>query len=95
MQSAAPISRDVAAAPREQMVPPDDAQPVREQPLPEEEPVYGAQADYANSEAVDNGVPVGAHEEWCFARYRSYRAEDNSYRPFEGGPRRTCRSPYG
>ncbi|MFI0849736.1 BA14K family protein [Mesorhizobium sp. IMUNJ 23232] len=26
----------------------------------------------------------------CFARYRSYRPEDNSYQPYRGGPRRQC-----
>ena len=34
-----------------------------------------------------------AHLEWCASRYRSYRAEDNSYRSYSG-PRRTCVSPY-
>lgn len=27
---------------------------------------------------------------WCFAQYRSYRAEDNTYQPYDGGPRRQC-----
>jgi hypothetical protein len=40
-------------------------------------------------------APVGAHEEWCHARYRSYRSDDNSYQPFDGGSRRACSSPYG
>jgi len=35
-----------------------------------------------------------AHEEWCFRRYRSYRAYDNTFQPYRGG-RRYCRSPYG
>lgn len=26
----------------------------------------------------------------CQQRYRSYRADDNSYKPFDGGPRRQC-----
>jgi hypothetical protein len=30
------------------------------------------------------------HIRRCFARYRSYRAEDNSYQPYGGGPRRQC-----
>ena len=34
-----------------------------------------------------------AHVEWCSRRYRSYSAEDNSYRPYGGG-RRACQSPY-
>lgn len=27
----------------------------------------------------------------CFARYRSYRVNDNTYQPVSGGPRRQCR----
>jgi hypothetical protein len=30
------------------------------------------------------------HIRSCLARYRSYRSEDNSYQPFDGGPRRQC-----
>jgi hypothetical protein len=30
------------------------------------------------------------HQQHCFSRYRSYRAEDNTYQPFSGGPRRQC-----
>jgi hypothetical protein len=35
-----------------------------------------------------------AHVDWCYDRYRSYRASDNTYQPYNG-PRRQCRSPYG
>ena len=34
-----------------------------------------------------------SHTEWCYNRYRSYRAYDNTYQPY-GGPRRQCYSPY-
>lgn len=34
-----------------------------------------------------------AHVRWCYDRYRSYRAWDNTYQPYYG-PRRQCRSPY-
>lgn len=34
-----------------------------------------------------------AHIEWCYDRYRSYRASDNSWQPYDG-PRRECNSPY-
>jgi PPE-repeat protein len=34
-----------------------------------------------------------SHVQWCYDRWRSYRAEDNSYQPFNG-PRQECRSPY-
>jgi hypothetical protein len=35
----------------------------------------------------------GAHVEWCYNRYRSYRARDNSFQPYNG-PRQRCYSPY-
>lgn len=35
-----------------------------------------------------------AHVDWCFARYRSYRIEDNSYQPFDTAARIECQSPY-
>jgi len=39
-------------------------------------------------------VGVGdAHVRWCYARYRSYRAWDNTFQPYYG-PRRACISPY-
>lgn len=34
-----------------------------------------------------------AHVQWCYNRYRSYRAYDNTFQPYHG-PRRPCRSPY-
>ena len=34
-----------------------------------------------------------AHVRWCYNRYRSYRAWDNTFQPYNG-PRRQCRSPY-
>lgn len=34
-----------------------------------------------------------AHVEWCYDRYRSYRASDNTFQPYDG-PRRQCYSPY-
>ncbi len=33
-----------------------------------------------------------SHTSWCYSRYRSYRASDNTYQPY-GGPRRQCVSP--
>ena len=38
------------------------------------------------------GLP-SSHVNWCYDRYRSYRAWDNSYQPY-GGPRQQCYSPY-
>ncbi|MET3648987.1 BA14K family protein [Phyllobacterium ifriqiyense] len=36
---------------------------------------------------------TGAHIEWCFAHYRSYRTYDNTFQPYSG-PRQQCWSPY-
>ena len=33
------------------------------------------------------------HRDWCAGRYRSYRASDNSFQPFDG-PRTQCVSPH-
>ncbi|WP_161597013.1 BA14K family protein [Rhizobium glycinendophyticum] len=40
-----------------------------------------------------NATPVAVnslHANNCLQRYRSYRAEDNSYQPYGGGPRKQC-----
>ena len=34
-----------------------------------------------------------AHTSWCYARYRSYRAYDDTFQPYHG-PRQICISPY-
>lgn len=34
-----------------------------------------------------------SHTSWCYNRYRSYRASDNTYQPYYGA-RRQCVSPY-
>lgn len=33
-----------------------------------------------------------AHVRWCYSRYKSYRASDNTYQPYNG-PRRECVGP--
>jgi hypothetical protein len=43
-----------------------------------------------NQQRVNSG---NAHVDWCYSRYRSYRAYDNTYQPYYG-PRRQCYSPY-
>ena len=42
--------------------------------------------------ASPSPVESQAAASWCAARYHSYRAEDNSYQPFDG-PRRQCQPP--
>jgi hypothetical protein len=34
-----------------------------------------------------------AHVQWCYGKYRSYRASDNTFQPYNG-PRQRCYSPY-
>ncbi|OCO98206.1 MULTISPECIES: BA14K family protein [unclassified Ensifer] len=48
------------------------------------------QPRYYNQPRVVGG---NAHTRWCYARYRSYRAWDNTYQPYSGS-RRQCYSPY-
>ncbi len=47
--------------------------------------------------ALNNTVTVrpsgSAHIQWCHNRYRSYRASDNTFQPYNG-PRKQCYSPY-
>jgi Ni/Co efflux regulator RcnB len=48
----------------------------------------------ANESAPVYSQPAGnAHVQWCYNRYRSYRAYDNTFQPYEG-PRQLCYSPY-
>jgi hypothetical protein len=44
----------------------------------------------ANSNSYAGG---SAHVEWCYDRYRSYRAYDNTFQPYNGS-RQQCYSPY-
>lgn len=49
-------------------------------------------SDLAWLDGADGSVAVSSdHVSYCFSRYRSYRPEDNSYQPYDGGPRRQCR----
>ena len=61
-----------------------EEQPTIEDDLPSVDRVSLANASDAASDSEE-------HIRSCFARYRSYRPEDNSYQPFDGGPRRQCR----
>lgn len=40
-----------------------------------------------------NNSGGNAHVQWCYDRYRSYRAYDNTFQPYNG-PRQQCYSPY-
>jgi len=48
----------------------------------------------ANEGRVERRYSGDAHTSWCYDRYRSYRASDNTFQPYNG-PRKQCRSPYG
>jgi len=49
------------------------------------QPTYAAPPAYAGG--------GGAHVQWCASQYRSYRAYDNTFQPYNG-PRQQCVSPY-
>ncbi|MDF1778959.1 MAG: BA14K family protein [Rhizobiaceae bacterium] len=58
-------------------------------------PVYYAPRPrryYAPAPRIQAGW-TRAHYAWCDARYRSYRAYDNTFQPYHGR-RKQCRSPY-
>ncbi len=69
--------------------------PVEETVTEDLEPLETRAARYGDPEVAERALGGGRHEEWCHARYRSYRGSDNSYQPFDGGPRRQCQSPFG
>ena len=54
-------------------------------------PFAASSGTVATTGAVSNGADSAAAA-WCAARYQSYRAEDNSYQPYDG-PRRACVPP--
>jgi hypothetical protein len=63
-------------------------------PVAEGQPVARDEARPLEQVAYEDSTDSyadGAHIQSCFERYRSYRPEDNSYQPFDGGPRRQCR----
>jgi hypothetical protein len=53
---------------------------------------YYAPRYYAPRRVYRGGLS-NAHVQWCYDRYRSYRAYDNTFQPYSG-PRRQCWSPY-
>jgi len=55
--------------------------------------VGGAIANDPPPRRYRGGGMSGAHVDWCYDRWRSYRASDNTYQP-NNGPRRQCVSPY-
>ncbi|WP_299816592.1 BA14K family protein [uncultured Roseibium sp.] len=46
-----------------------------------------------NTYKVQRGNNWQQHVAWCSDRYRSYRAQNNTFQPFKG-QRRLCSSPY-
>lgn len=54
-------------------------------------PSEGSVTYYRTSTTGDTSMMVGsAQAQACASRYNSYRASDNSYQPYGGGPRRQC-----
>ncbi|MBP1850138.1 BA14K family protein [Rhizobium halophytocola] len=48
---------------------------------------------HVSTSTPDRAAYTQAHLDWCGNRYRSYRASDNSYQPYDGS-RTQCVSPY-
>lgn len=46
---------------------------------------------YTSDETQSSVYITPEHVNDCFSRYRSYRPSDNTYQPYNGGPRRQCR----
>ncbi|PWK72868.1 BA14K family protein [Aminobacter sp. AP02] len=56
------------------------------------EPRYYQPRYYEPRRVYRSGVS-SPHARWCYSRYRSYRAWDNTFQPYNG-PRQQCWSPY-
>lgn len=56
-------------------------------------PRYHAPRYYAPRYYRQTYYGGNAHTRWCYARYRSYRAYDNTFQPYYG-PRQACVSPH-
>lgn len=56
--------------------------------------VGGAVSQPSRTVVVRPGRLSQSHVDWCYSQYRSYRASDNTFQPFNG-PRRACSSPFG
>jgi hypothetical protein len=57
-------------------------------------PYYRPRVIYRSRPVYRTGIRMSnAHIRWCYDRYRSYRAYDNTFQPYNG-PRQQCYSPY-
>lgn len=43
---------------------------------------------------VTDQLQIASLQKWCSARFRSYNPDDNTYQPFDGGPRQVCAAPF-
>lgn len=55
--------------------------------------IGGAIANQPQPRYVQPSRYGNSHVQWCYDRYRSYRASDNTFQPYNG-PRQQCYSPY-
>ncbi len=74
---------------------PQDSQATADDPQMLVDPTTTSSIDPAKSatEPKPRTQQTTAHIEWCSRHYRSYRADNNTYKPYGGG-RRQCESPY-
>lgn len=88
-----PAAQDLERLPSSQFVPPP-ALLASAQAEPVVDPVTTASlVDEGAIGGAAGGEVATAHLEWCAARYRSYRPEDNSYTSY-AGYQKPCVSPY-
>ena len=66
--------------------------PTQPEPIDPSQPIPDANNSMQPVQSRNSTVDA-ASAQFCYARYRSYRVEDNSYQPFDGGPRRQCQAP--
>jgi hypothetical protein len=71
--------------------PSEDVSPPQRDSYTEEVDDPSAPMGNVSADAVEATNLTQEHVSYCFSRYRSYRPEDNSYQPYNGGPRRQCR----
>lgn len=57
------------------------------------QPAYRDQPRYVQPRPAPRLRLSQAHVNWCYNRYRSYRAWDNTFQPYNG-PRQQCWSPF-
>ncbi|MEP9389729.1 BA14K family protein [Mesorhizobium sp. KR9-304] len=81
-----PYSAELAAVPGRTVLPDANGARIYDASFAADDP-----SDLAWLDGDGSSAATSDHVSYCLSRYRSYRPEDNSYQPYDGGPRRQCR----